>query len=291
MRPNGFLLLALIWTTGCGSNDSPVDPGSNPPVNPPGASGVSGTIAVAGLDGIKLFVPDSDVVSLTTEGRDPSWSPDGKRLVYSNTECETDWETYYKCDKGGLVFLDVATRASTTPSAGFIGEHPAWSPQGDEIVFSRLTNAGNRLFIMGIDGSPPVELVVTDVNDAFGPSWSPDGRQIAFYGIGGHNGVCVINRDGTGQKCLPYPGISPAWRPDGSVLAVTGSNQVVSLMALDGSGVTALTPGLIPAWSPDGTKIAFVRNTGGVWVADADGSNAQQVATGNFGRPAWRPRQ
>ena len=288
MRPNGFLIVISMLTFACAGTDSPVDPGGNPPVNPPAT--ISGAIAVAGLDGIKLFVLDSGVIPLTANGRDPSWSPDGKRLVYSTTQCETDWETYYKCDKGGLVFLDVATRVSNTPTAGFIGEHPAWSPQGDEIVFSRLTNVGNRLFIMRADGSPPVELVVTGVNNAYGPSWSPDGRQIAFFGSGGHNGVCVINRDGTGQKCLPYPGISPAWRPDGSVLAVTGANQVVSLMALDGSGVTPLTPGLIPAWSPDGTKLAFVRNNGGVWIADADGSNARIVASGTFGRPAWRPR-
>ena len=80
--------VSLTLAVGCEQNASPVEPEENPPTysNP-------GAIAIAGLDGIKLLHLDSGVTQLTTDGRNPSWSPDGKTLVYSTTACETDWGT------------------------------------------------------------------------------------------------------------------------------------------------------------------------------------------------------
>jgi Tol biopolymer transport system component len=280
------IVVAAMVSPGCSESKSPAGPG---PGTPGELSGQQ--IATVSIDGIRLVNLDgSGVTHLTGNGRNPSWSPDGSRMVYSTTECETDWETYYKCEKGGLVILDIGTLFSSVPPEGFVGEDPMWSPLGHEIVFSRYTPVGNRLFVMGLDASAAVEIPVTGVNNAFGPSWSPDGRRIAFFGIGGHNGVCVIGRDGSDQTCLPMPGITPAWSPDGTRLAVTTGNAQIGLMPLDGTAVTLLTDGRGPSWSPDGTKLVFTRSDG-AYIANADGSSVRRVGNGNLSRPVWRPKR
>lgn len=83
-------------------------------------------------------------------------------------------------------------------------------------------------------------------SDGF-PSWSPDGKQIAFYS---DYSIEVINADGTGRR------------------TVTGSYANFAFS---------------PAWSPDGTRIAFVSTRGGtdyeIWTVPATGETAESPAT------------
>lgn len=97
----------------------------------------------------------------------------------------------------------------------------------------------------------------------------------------------------------------PAWSPDGSLMAYTGTERTewVWLMNADGSAPRALAEGLQPAWSPDGRRLAFARvfvhrrARTDVWVMNADGTGAVNVtgpgkpagSAARDQRPAWSP--
>src|SRR5262249_50846767 len=98
------------------------------------------------------------------------------------------------------------------------------------------------------------------------PSWSPDGKWIAFAM---HGSIWKIALDGSTAYELTYDRnyhSSPEWSPDGKWLAYTSDTdgQSVNLMLLNlGTGIsTPLTQGqhvnVDPAWSPDGKRIAYV---------------------------------
>ena len=93
------------------------------------------------------------------------------------------------------------------------------------------------------------------------PSWSPDGKRIAFARKGA---IFVMAADGSGQRRLTHPTRSelhsdPAWSADGKQIVFERNYQSIYVMGADGSRQRRLTtiPGRSPAWSPDGKQIAF----------------------------------
>lgn len=224
-------------------------------------------------------------------GQEPAWAPDRRRIAFSTVECDF----YYGC-AGGLAIMDADTRIVTSPRNGELASTPAWSPDGNEIVFVRSpTLHGNRrqIHVMASDGSTIERIDIPGTLDVRDPSWSPDGKRIAltcqFLPI--TTEICVINRDGSGLVRIssdPASMSEPAWSPDGTRLAVAVANQI-ALMAPNGSGVIRIADGTSPHWSGDGRKLVFRRTTG-VFTMNADGSSVRQITTGgNHDAPVWRP--
>lgn len=145
----------------------------------------------------------------------PVWSPVNDLVATPFRDASGNYDIY-------VVSIDGTTsRRLTTHSAK--DSSPAWSPDGNRLVFQSNRDGNWNLYAINIDGSNLTRLTNEPGRETH-PSWSPDGNLITFQ----------TNRDG---------------------------NSEVYVMAVDGSGLTRVTdnPSFdgIPHWSPSGDHIAF----------------------------------
>jgi TolB protein len=158
------------------------------------------------------------------------------------------------------------------------------------------------LSIMSVDSS--YQLQLTNGPQDYDPSYSPDGKKIAFARLSGPNfsrsEIWVMDTDGTHQAQLTSGSSdnAPSWSPDGKKIAYVRFRErhEIWIMNSDGSNQTLLTisRSFSPSWSPDGKKIAFVSTRYGdtdIWMMDADGSNKTQLTTDTVQEysPSWSP--
>jgi Tol biopolymer transport system component len=128
------------------------------------------------------------------------------------------------------------------------------------------------------------------------PSWSPDGRRLAFAteGTDGQSDIYVMNADGTGRRQLtrsPGDDTAPAFSPDGRTIAFETNrdgNYDIYVMDADGANPRRLTTDpasdRAPAWSPDGRSIVFtserdVRRQPDVYLMKPDGTGLTQLTS------------
>lgn len=160
------------------------------------------------------------------------------------------------------------------------------------------------IYSVNRDGSNDRRVVDgTDYAQALNPTWSPDGRLIAYTSLGqGGTGLHVVAADGTGDRTLAGNAFeNPIWSPDGSLIAGTRGileepgwyERTLVVARADGAGErTVATNASGPFWSPDHRSVASVG--GPVWSpnsrtlaylgADTDGVHLYRVeadATGS----------
>jgi Tol biopolymer transport system component len=141
----------------------------------------------------------------------------------------------------------------------------------------------DALFRVKLDGSglrrvtPPIE------SDIYGPSWSPDGRTIAFtVWHDGQESIWTVSANGSRLRKIAEKGRLPDWSSDGRRIVFTDRLSILT-MARDGSRRRQLTPPVREdetfqaTYSPDGRRIAFVREWR-AWVMTASGKRAHQVS-------------
>lgn len=157
------------------------------------------------------------------------------------------------------------------------------------------------IWVMNANGTSPVPLTTDAASDEW-PTWSPDGRQIAFASDrrNANWDIYVMNADGSGQTRVtanPMQETHPAWSADGLRIAFA-SEHIIGAMDPDGSYQRQLTHSptedRYPAWSPDDRKLAFSRRVGAqhnIFLTDAEGRDPRNLTASdsNDYRPAWCP--
>ena len=158
--------------------------------------------------------PDSDA--------SPAWSPDGKRIAFTSyrdgkVHAIHGWPTaeIYVMDANGRKQRNLTNDRDNDRS-------PSWFPDGKRIAFESdrdwlLDKDGwrtNEIYVMDADGRNQRRLTENDVYD-WEPSWSPDGKRIAFVAErNGNLDLYVMDDDGGNPQNLTnnrHANFSPAW--------------------------------------------------------------------------------
>ena len=131
----------------------------------------------------------------------------------------------------------------------------------------------------GLEGplaAGPIRRLTNDPADDWWPSWSPDGRHLAFASSRDDNyEIYVMGADGSNPRNLTNHSATdgePSWSPDGRHLAFESfrdDNWEIYVMGADGSNLRRLTNHSAwddnPFWSPDGRHLAFNSDRAGNW--------------------------
>jgi Tol biopolymer transport system component len=194
------------------------------------------------------------------------------------------------------------------PAAQRVQQATTPTPRNGKIAFAGIlprdarTTNNWEIYTVNADGSGFAKLTNNPATDVY-PSWSPDGRKIAFTrndalvtNSGTNEDIYVMDADGTGQKRLTDTNVDsyPAWSPDGSKIAFvsgrTGGSHDIFIMDADGGNVRRLTNnGRInfdPFWSADGTKVAFISQPSSPAGDNGDNSEIYTVNIDGTGEKA-----
>ncbi len=137
----------------------------------------------------------------------PCYSPDGRSICFES-------------DRGGRPQIYVMAANGGPAQRISFGEGsystPVWSPRGDLIAFTKQSQGGFAIGVMGIDGKG--ERLLTEGFHNEGPTFAPNGRVLMFFrDPGGNSGPSLYTIDITGRNELRVPTPSfasdPAWSP------------------------------------------------------------------------------
>ena len=270
----------------------------------PGPSGghrfsLYGRIAFDNFDDVWTIDADgTDLTRLTHSPGpdfDPSWSPDGTKIAF-------------RSERSGEPEIWVMNADGTGQRRLAAGLSPAWSPDGSLIAFASPGDQpcppgrGPRcsgLSIINADGSGQHRVPQTDGGEY--PSWSPDGKRIAFNSnLSGDHLMYIVDVDVDGSHVVDLSRVGEGWQvdwsPDGRSILFTSHRDHpdnytdVYVMRPDGSAVRRLTHdrAYTPAWSPDGDNIVF--SAPGLFIMDPDASDVRALHTPGVGEtslPDW----
>jgi Tol biopolymer transport system component len=234
----------------------------------------------------------SEVISRKHGGGDlnvgPVISPDGKNLIFFSEKSLFAIDLYLADAETGKVKKAIV-RTELDPhysSLEFIYSAGAWSPDGNQIVYSSVVKDRPAIDILDITRDKVVrEIHFKNLDEIYNPSWSPDGQKIAFSALkGGFSDIFIYDLETNALRQMTddaYADLQPAWSPDGTQLAFVTDRFTTDLadlnigryeLALMNAGTGEIVPLHIfqkgkeinPQWSPDGTSLYFVSDQNGI---------------------------
>jgi len=150
-------------------------------------------------------------------------------------------------------------------------------------------NRSFRLYVSDSDGYAP-QVILTSRLPIISPSWSPNGKELAYVSFENESSAIYVHNIFTGQRRLvsARQGINgaPAWSPDGTRLAmslsVNGNPEIYTMNVSNGQVQQVTHSSAIdtePVWS--GTNsLVFTSNRGGspqIYQIPASGGTARRI--------------
>jgi WD40-like Beta Propeller Repeat len=198
----------------------------------PGANGRIAFERYARPGGIFTMRPDGSDVQRLRRGSQPSWSPNGRWIVYA---CFPETQVYQQIC---MMRADGSNARLVTPG-GDPASYPLFLPGGGRVLFYRealRTDPGGS-FIINTDGSHEHR-----VGDAFGGAWAPDGRHIAYIKPGPE--IWVMRANGSGRRLLYSGGSYPRYTPNSHSI-IFDANGITTRMGAGGANPHPINTGPI----------------------------------------------
>jgi Tol biopolymer transport system component len=217
----------------------------------------------------------------------PVPSKDGKKLFVVGTLARGELTRYDMKHAQFLPFL-----------SGISAESVSFSKDGQWVAYSSYPDA--TLWRSKLDGSERIQLSYPPLR-AVMPKWSPDGKEIAFYGYTSapSSKLYIVSADGGWPRELIPEDTSPqfdaGWSPDGIRIVFGGAasdpNSSLRIVDVRTKQISTLpdSKGLFaPRWSPDGRYIAAMPfASGGVRIFDFTTQKWEEIAKISMAFPNW----
>ncbi len=226
----------------------------------------------------------------------PAIAARGNRLAYVREHGDVDlWRVELEDVRGPGKAPALLLSSARSESA------PEFSPDGSRIAFFSGGTGRLELWASNADGRDPIALTNFHASTTYGPSWSPDGKQLAFASVHGpgdsQGGVFVLNVHTREVRRLTDDAHAlPSWSRDGRwiYLAAFRSRATDGIWKIPAQGGQPIlvTPrgNLLAQESPDGRTLYYSRISGGIWKMPVDGGEETPVLpdfTGEL-RGYWR---
>jgi Tol biopolymer transport system component len=224
---------------------------------------------------VKYPITRDDQESRFTRDLFPGYAflPDGKEIIYNqdgkirrlNLATGTDTVIPFtaKVSQELGPKLDFPQRVEEGPVKARLIQDPVESPDGKQLAFSALTH----LYTLELPSGKPRRVTSGNARE-FQPTWSPDGKTLAYVTWSNEGGQLwkVAAAGGTPQQLSKSAGVysNPAWSPDATkIVALRGNAYDRENSEFDGGQTANADLIWIPADGGDANLILPARGAGG----------------------------
>lgn len=303
LRDNGTYDIVLMNPDGSGKVGllPPDLSGFEPRVTPAGDKVVFASGNAADYRFYVINTDGSNLISITgsidTEYPDHQLSPDGSKMIFTETRPNSEYDDIY------IMNLDGTGRTNLTPQAELRYE-PMFNADGSKIFYSQAFYFNDifistDLYSMSIDGTNKTRLIGVVGESIYPFAFSPDGSKLVVAVRGTNDSFYAIdtmNPDGGNRSRLITGSGSkwnPSFSPDGSKILFENridstNDEFYTMNAADGSNLRNLTnhpqDENRPRFNSEGSKIIFDSDRTGesqLFSMNPDGSNITNLSSQN----------